>query len=212
MYRIPLSGQECTAWLWNPPHGCDSLFCVRVSIQPVCHSIIRKREELTNPAHLQPGYPNNQAVATTRSSQKRVDDIPRNLAESGFCCTWVLLLKSHTMTNDLGTRTRRDEAHGGVIQKIIGRRKRHNRPLLRFIHWFWDISELLLLCLYIPFALCCEIFLQAPWVWWLLVEASIVSGTHLNHFSWVHFSQTQRLFEQWPTVCDVVVVIVCFSV
>lgn len=43
VYRIPLSGQECTAWLWNPPHGCDSLFCAGVSIQPVCH-IITKRE------------------------------------------------------------------------------------------------------------------------------------------------------------------------
>lgn len=34
--RIPLSGLECTAGPWNALHGCDSLFCVGISIQPVC--------------------------------------------------------------------------------------------------------------------------------------------------------------------------------
>lgn len=95
VYRIPLSGQECTAWLWNPPHGCDSLFWAGFP-----SNLFEQKKKNTL---FWPGYPNKQVAMTCCRClfirNRAGNDVTWNLAESGIYFTWVLLSKSHTMTH-----------------------------------------------------------------------------------------------------------------
>lgn len=105
VYRIPLSGQECTAWLWNPPHGCDSLFSAGFPSNQFAIFEQKRRKKNTRPVLIQVTQTNKRVMTCCSYLlfiwNRAGNDVIWNLTESGIYFTWVLLAKSHTMTNTI---------------------------------------------------------------------------------------------------------------